>query len=229
MASFIEFHEVTKRYPIDNGEYYQALSGISFSIGKGEFVSIMGPSGSGKSTTMHIMGALDVPTSGVFRFNGKDISKYKPDELARIRNREIGFIFQSFNLLPRTTVLKNVERPMFYGHIPAKERFTRAMAALKLMRIEEKVNNLSNHISGGQIQRVAIARALVMEPSVILADEPTGNLDTKTAGEIMQLLKGLNDKGKTIVVITHDPDIAEFTKRQVKIVDGKIVSDIRKH
>ena len=205
----IHLQNVTKRYPLEDGEFYQALHGITLSIHEGEFVAIMGPSGSGKSTTMHIIGALDTITMGTYVLKGKDISSYSNDQLAEMRNREIGFVFQTFNLLPRTTVLKNVERPMIYAGIPQKERTKRAMEALKLVGIAEKANNLSNHISGGQIQRVAIARALVMNPSIILADEPTGNLDTKTSSEIMEFLKELNKKGRTIVLITHEEQIAQ--------------------
>lgn len=224
----IHLENVTKRYPLSDGEFYQSLNGITLSIHTGEFVAIMGPSGSGKSTTMHIIGALDTPTTGKYLLKGKDISSYTDDQLAEIRNQEIGFVFQSFNLLSRTTVLKNVERPMMYAGIPQEERTKRAMAALELVHISEKANNLSNRISGGQIQRVAIARAIVMNPSIILADEPTGNLDTKTSHEIMTYFQNLNKEGKTIVIITHEEEIAQFAKRIIKIVDGKIVSDKKK-
>jgi putative ABC transport system ATP-binding protein len=221
----IKLTNVTKSYPIDDGQSYQAIRGISLTLKQGEFVSIMGPSGSGKSTLMHILGALDTVTTGTYTFKGKDISKYKPDEIATIRNREIGFVFQSFNLLPRTTVFKNVERPMMYGHVPKEERKIRVMKALERVHIPQKANNLSNKISGGEAQRVAIARALIMNPSIILADEPTGNLDSVTSHEIMTLLNDLHEKGCTVTVITHDPTVANYAHRKLRIVDGKIVSD----
>lgn len=221
----IKLENITKKYPLSDEEFYQALSGVSLTINKGEFVAIMGPSGSGKSTTMHIIGALDTPSSGTYAINGKDISSYTGDQLAEIRNKEIGFVFQSFNLLPRTTVFKNVERPMMYGGVPEEERKKRVMDALELVHIADKAQNLSNRISGGQIQRVAIARAIIMNPSIILADEPTGNLDTKTSHEIMDFFTKLNEEGRTIILITHEEEIAHFAKRIIKIVDGKIVSD----
>ncbi len=223
----IELEKIIKEYPIGEDEVYRAINGISLKIYEGEFVAIMGPSGSGKSTLMHILGALDVPTDGKYRLKGKNISSYTEDQLAEIRNREIGFVFQSFNLLSRTTVIKNVEKPMMYAGIDEKERNLRAMQSLERVGIADKANNLSNRISGGQIQRVAIARALVMNPSIILADEPTGNLDSKTSHEIMSFMKKLNEDGKTIIIITHEHDIAAFAKRVIKLVDGKIVSDIQ--
>ena len=220
----ISLKDIVKDYPTGD-TFYRAVRGISLDIHKGEFVAIMGASGSGKSTTMHIMGALDTPTSGQYVLDGKDISEYTDDQLAEIRNQEIGFIFQSFNLLPRTSVLSNVERPMLYAKINAAERRKRAVAALTLVNIADKANNLSNQISGGQIQRVAIARALVMNPSIILADEPTGNLDSKTANEIMDFFQKLNGEGHTIILITHEPDIAAFAKRRIVLRDGLILSD----
>ncbi|HVT01674.1 MAG TPA: ABC transporter ATP-binding protein [Patescibacteria group bacterium] len=223
--SLIRLENVKKYYVLGDGAHYEALTGINLVINQGEFVAIMGPSGSGKSTLMHILGALDTPTSGKYFLHGEDVGSLTDDQLAEIRNREIGFVFQSFNLLPRTTVFKNVERPMLYANIPWPERQKRVANALKLVELEEKADNLSNHISGGQIQRVAIARALVMNPSLILADEPTGNLDTKTSHAIMDFFKKLNNEGKTIIVITHEDDIAHFAKRRIRLVDGKIVRD----
>ena len=222
--SLIKLEDIHKTY-ITGPIHYEALKGVSLEVKQGDFVAIMGPSGSGKSTLMHIIGALDTPTDGHYFLKGRDISSYQDDELAGIRNKEIGFVFQAFNLLPRTSVLKNVERPLMYG--PATEendRRRRALACLDLVGLADKANNLSNHISGGQIQRVAIARSLVMEPAIILADEPTGNLDTKTAHEIMKLFQKLNRQGRTIVLITHEEDIAAFAKKTVHLKDGLIIN-----
>ena len=222
--ALISLTGITKTYATGNVDF-PALRGIDLEIAEGEFVAVMGPSGSGKSTTMHIIGALDTPTSGTYRLGGKDISKLNEDELSEIRNHDIGFVFQSFNLLPRTTVQKNVERPMMYAGVPAAERRSRATQALKLVGLDDKAGNLSNQLSGGQIQRVAVARSLVMTPKLILADEPTGNLDTQTALHIMEFFQTLNEQGHTIVVITHEEDIAAFAERRVKLKDGLIVSD----
>lgn len=220
----IELKDITKTYYSPGGDY-QALKGIDLQIETGEFVAVMGPSGSGKSTMMNLLGALDTPTSGTYKLKGKNIGNYSQDQLSEIRNKEIGFIFQSFNLLPRTTVLDNVQKPMVYADIPAKERYERAMKVLEQVGLESKADNLSNHISGGQIQRVAVARALVMNPSILLADEPTGNLDSKTAYEIMDFIADLNRQGNTIVLITHEDDIAQYAKRIVRLKDGLIESD----
>ncbi len=222
--ALIKFQDVTKTY-ITGPVKYQALKGINFSIRAGEFVSIMGPSGSGKSTIMNIMGALDTSTTGEYLLKNKNISNYDGDELAEIRNKEIGFVFQSFNLLPRTTVVENVKRPLMYDGVDKNQRYERALEKLRLVGLVDKANNLSNHLSGGQIQRVAIARALVMNPSLILADEPTGNLDSKTAREIMKTLVKLNEEGVTIIVITHEQNIADFSDRIIKLKDGLVASD----
>lgn len=221
----IEFKNITKTYVTGPVEY-QALGGINLSVFKGEFVAIMGPSGSGKSTMMNIIGALDMATTGKYFLRSKDIARYDEDELAEVRNKEIGFIFQSFNLLPRMTVLKNVERPMLYAGIGGEERRKRALSSLKMVGLEDKIENLSNHLSGGQIQRVAIARALVMTPTILLADEPTGNLDTKTATEVMEFLVKLNKRGSTIVLITHELEMAGFAQRIIYIRDGLVEKEV---
>lgn len=207
----------------------QALRGVSFRIEKGEFVAIIGPSGSGKSTLMHIIGALDTPTSGQYFLDGKEVSQMSEDELSNLRREKIGFVFQSFNLLPRTTVLRNVMLPLLYSETSSKEREQRAREALEYAGMEKsKFGNLSSQLSGGQIQRVAIARALINNPAIILADEPTGNLDTKTSRIVMQTFQELNRKGHTIIIITHEKEIANFAKRIVTVRDGLIESDIRK-
>lgn len=221
----IELIDVTKTYVSPGGDY-QALKGISLRINRGEFVAIMGPSGSGKSTVMNIIGALDTPSTGKYLLKGQNISQYTQDQLSEIRNREIGFVFQSFNLLPRTSVIGNVEKPMIYAGVAAAQRHTRAMEMLELVGLSDKANNLSNHISGGQIQRVAIARALVMNPDVLLADEPTGNLDSQSAYEIMDFILELNKKGRTIILVTHEDDIAAYARRIVRIKDGQVASDV---
>lgn len=206
-----------------------ALSDVSFEIKKGEFVAIMGPSGSGKSTLMHIIGALDTPTSGTYTLDKEEVQKLSDDELSDIRNRKIGFIFQSFNLLPRTTALNNVMLPMRYAGIPKKERIERSEKYLKMVGLGDRLNHTSNQLSGGQMQRVAIARSLVMNPSILLADEPTGNIASVQADEIIHIFQKLNEEGHTIVMITHEQDIAEHAKRIIHIRDGKIVKDGNGH
>jgi putative ABC transport system ATP-binding protein len=204
-----------------------ALNNVSFQIEKGEFVSIIGPSGSGKSTLMHIMGALDTPTSGQYYLDGKEVSRLNDDELSDLRKNKIGFVFQSFNLLPRTTVLRNVMLPLLYSDTTKAEREKRARECLKYAGMEEnKFKNLSNQLSGGQMQRVAIARSLINNPSIILADEPTGNLDTKTSRIIMDAFRELNEKGHTIILITHEMNVADCANRIIHIRDGAIERDI---
>lgn len=202
-----------------------ALDDISFSIKRGEFVAIMGPSGSGKSTLMHIIGALDTPTSGTYILDGENVEKLTDDELADIRNRKIGFIFQAFNLLPRTTLMQNVMLPMRYAGIPEEERKEKAQKYLEMVGLGHRLYHTSNQISGGQQQRVAIARALVMNPAILLADEPTGNIASTQAEEVMAIFQEINQDGHTIVMITHEPDIAQHAKRIIHVRDGKIVGD----
>jgi len=224
MKPLIEVKGITKIY--NGGEVEtQALSGVSFEIEKGEFVAIVGPSGSGKSTLMHILGCLDTPTSGTYIINGKSIEKMSDDELAEIRNKEIGFVFQAYNLLPRTSSLKNVCLPMTYADIPKSERVGKAKKLLESVGLENKLYNQPNQLSGGEKQRVAIARSMATDPSIILADEPTGNLASKQSMEIMNIFENLNKKGHTIVLITHEEDIAKKAKRIISIMDGKIVND----
>jgi putative ABC transport system ATP-binding protein len=222
----IEILNVTKIYKGGDVET-QALDNISFKIQDGEFVAITGPSGSGKSTLMHILGALDVPTSGKYILNGKNVENLSEDTLTDIRNKEIGFIFQSYNLLPRISVLRNVMLPMSFAGIPKEERIRKAKELLKTVGLEDKLNSAPNQLSGGQKQRVAIARALTMQPSILLADEPTGNLPTNQSNEIINLFEDLNNKGHTVIVITHNDEIAKRAKRIITLVDGKIISDKR--
>ena len=226
----IEIRNITKTFNTGAGDF-QALSGVSFTIEDGEFVAIMGPSGSGKSTLMHILGALDTPTSGTYLLDGKDVSTLSDDELAEIRKNHIGFVFQAFNLLPRTTVLRNVMLPLIYAGMEKEKRKARAENSLRAAGLDEShFLHMSNQLSGGQIQRVAIARALVNNPSLILADEPTGNLDTKTSEIVLGTFQRLNEAdGHTIILITHERDVAEHAKRIIFIRDGQVVEDTKGH
>lgn len=214
---------LTKTYDIGKVQI-QALKNINITINQGDFLSIVGKSGSGKSTLMHLLGLLDTPTSGKIYILGKDITKYSDKELARLRNKEIGFVFQSYNLLPRASALENVMLPFKYSSVPEKEWEKKAKDLLIKMGLEDRLMNKSNELSGGQKQRVAIARALANEPSIILADEPTGNLDSKTGAEIEALLIKLNSEGKTIVLVTHDEDLAKITPKRITLLDGSISS-----
>jgi putative ABC transport system ATP-binding protein len=220
----IEIHDITKVYKMGETEV-RALSGVTLTIDNGELVAIMGPSGSGKSTLMNIIGCLDQPTSGLYQLDGTDVSSLNDNQLAEIRNRKIGFVFQQFNLLPRTTALQNVELPLIYSGGDGS-RHDRAKAALEAVGLGDRLKHHPNELSGGQQQRVAIARALVTNPSIILADEPTGNLDSKSGAEIIGLFQQLNqEKGMTVVYVTHDPTIARHTRRIIRIHDGEIVGD----
>ena len=224
MPPLVELKDIYKIYKMGDTEVH-ALDGISMTIEKGEFVAIVGQSGSGKSTCMNIIGCLDVPTKGTYRLNGKDISKYTDDELAGVRNKMLGFIFQQYNLLPKLTVEENVALPLLYGGFSDKEQKRRANIALKKVGLETKGKNLPTQLSGGQQQRVSIARALAGDPSVILADEPTGALDSRTGREVMSFLQNIHKEGNTIVLITHDNSIAAQAERIVRITDGRIVYD----
>lgn len=217
----IDVSHLSKIYKMDTVQTV-ALNNVSFSIGKGEFVAIMGPSGSGKSTLMHILGALDTPTSGKYILDGENVGQLSKDQLAEIRNKKIGFVFQSFNLLPRTTALKNVVLPMIYAGISKKERFEKARTLLKQVGLEDRMDYSSSQLSGGQMQRVAIARALAMNPGIILADEPTGNVSSAQSDEIMRLFQVLQKQGHTIVMITHEPSVAAYAQKIIYVKDGKI-------
>jgi len=221
----IEFKDIYKIYKMGDSEVH-AIDGISFKIEKGEFVAIVGQSGSGKSTCMNIIGALDVPTSGQYLLNGKDISHYTDNQLAEIRNCTLGFIFQQYNLIAKLNVYENVELPLLYSNMSADKRRERVLEALERVGLKDRVHHMPNQLSGGQQQRVSIARALATHPSIILADEPTGALDSKTGKEVLEFLKELNREGNTVILITHDLSIAKEAKRIIKIQDGKVISDI---
>jgi putative ABC transport system ATP-binding protein len=221
-APLLQIHDLRKAYALD-GVTIQALRGIDLDIAHGEFVAIMGPSGSGKSTLMHILGCLDVPDTGSYRLHGQDVTRLSDDQLAALRNREIGFVFQNFNLLARTSALENVETPLIYAGVGKAERRQRACETLQRMGLGERMQHLPNQLSGGQAQRVAIARALVTQPSLLLADEPTGNVDTATSAEIMSLLDELNrEDGLTIILITHEQDVADHARRRLFLRDGQL-------
>lgn len=225
--SIIHLEGIEKSYFMGN-QAIPVLKGIDLDIFKNEYVALMGPSGSGKSTLMNILGCLDSPTGGKYILNGKDVSKMADDDLAEVRNTEIGFVFQQFNLLPRLTAAENVALPLIYAGVSKKERHERAMAALEKVGLAERSHHKSNELSGGQIQRVAIARALVNNPSILLADEPTGNLDSKTSVEVMHIFGKLQEAGNTVVLVTHEEDIAAYARRVVRLRDGLVESDTTK-
>ena len=221
----IRLEDIRRIYRVGNQEV-RALDGVSLSVYKNEYVAIMGPSGSGKSTLMNILGCLDSPNSGHYVLNGVDVSEMEDSDLADVRNREIGFVFQSFNLLPRYNALENVALPMVYAGVPARERMERAADALRSVALEERMDHKPNELSGGQKQRVALARALINNPSIILADEPTGNLDTHTSIEIMRLFDEIHRRGNTVIVVTHEEDIAAYAHRIIRLRDGRVESDM---
>lgn len=223
----IDIRDLVKVYDM-GAVQVRALDGVSMGVEKGEYLAIMGPSGSGKSTLMNLIGCLDTPSSGVYRLAGQEVSRLQDDALARIRNREIGFVFQTFNLLARTTALENVEVPLIYAGVPRRERRRRAEEMLSMVGLGDRMTHVPAELSGGQRQRVAIARALINQPSILLADEPTGNLDSRTGDEIMALFGDLNARGHTIIVVTHEEEIAARAHRVIRLRDGRILDDVRK-
>src|SRR5919106_1874389 len=225
--ALIETRDLWKTYTMGDEEIH-ALRGVSIQIERGEYVAIMGPSGSGKSTLMNLIGCLDTPSKGSYLLNGKQVGEMNDNELARIRNQEIGFVFQTFNLLPRASALQNVELPLVYAGVPAKERLEKAKQALEKVELMSRATHRPNELSGGQRQRVAIARALVNDPSILLADEPTGNLDSKTGNEIMGVFDRLHSAGNTIVLVTHEAEIAAYAHRIISIRDGQVEKDVRR-
>jgi len=227
MSLVIKIRNITRDFPLGN-EIVKVLKGIDLDIERGEYVALMGPSGSGKSTLMNLLGCLDTPTSGSYELNGNDVSNMTDDELAEIRNKEIGFVFQTFNLLPRTTALENVALPMIYAGASKSERTERAKQVLTDVGLADRMDHRPNQLSGGQRQRVAVGRALVNKPSIILADEPTGNLDSKTSEEIMNLFNDIHKAGNTVIVVTHEEDIAERAHRIIRLRDGVVESDTKK-
>ncbi len=226
MSKVIEIRGIIRDFPLGQ-EIVHVLKGIDLDIEKGEYVALMGPSGSGKSTLMNLLGCLDTPTAGTYNLNGQDVSSMTDDELAEIRNKEIGFVFQTFNLLPRTTALDNVAMPMIYAGASKGQRITRAEEVLTKVGLEDRMDHKPNQLSGGQRQRVAVGRALVNKPSIILADEPTGNLDSKTSLEIMELFDAIHEAGNTIIIVTHEEDIAKHAHRVIRLMDGMVESDTR--
>jgi len=227
VMALIELKNIVKQYG-DGGEPTIALDGVSLNIEKGEFVAIMGPSGSGKSTLLHVLGFLDLPTSGEYKFNGKYLSDYSKEEVAKVRNKEMGFIFQAFNLLPRTSVLENVKLPLLYSDVDESEWDKLALDAIKAVDLSHRINHDSSQLSGGEKQRVAIARALILNPEVIFADEPTGNLDSKSGQIVMEIIRRLNEElGHTVILVTHETYTAEHAQRILRLKDGKIESDLQ--